>query len=696
MADDNIQRGQPSELTPGPAQDGTSKIGSSVVIDGPMKPMVRYGIYLAVILLFTVIWVGFLQVLGYSGLKPAIVAVVLGSITFFSTRSFLVDRFLKLPVTVESTPPVTDNYREVIETVVFVVVLVLLLKSFVAEAFQIPTGSMAETLYGYQKIVKCPTCDYRFPVNCSEEAENKDPNQALARAINRCTCPNCLQKIQFNGAGVAADSSYAQTADPGWNSGDRVLVAKFLYDLFGRSPNRLDVVVFKFPGESNMLEHNTFRERFPGSGPYDKKGQQINYIKRFIGESRETIGIQRGKLYSLSPEWGLTFDDVPDSFTSAEKDTRRRELWRYEYMHSSLVPDPDSVSEETARKYMDHWNKKHFKIVRKSPENILAMKRILNDHDFTPKDEDKTSGAPVRWAGTDWKPVGKSFTAPPTSAGQTAWLRYSHILRPRSSDETPEPELITDFMGYNAGVPLGGTPPTRGQNWVSDLILETEVEVTRAEGELVLELSKGIDRFQAHWNLGNGNCKLVRVRSGGKKAPETTELASCNTSVKRTGTYRLRFADVDQRLTVWVDKDLPFGDGVDDENPYEGGPVAANDLEPASIGVSNAAVTVRGLKLYRDTYYTTQSASDSGVNITNWGRSGEGGRSGWGEGLKTMPIRFLYVQPDHYLCMGDNSPNSSDGRTWGLVPSRLLLGRALLVYYPFYPFGPVNRIGRID
>src|SRR5262249_35048353 len=55
-----------------------------------------------------------------------------------------------------------DTFREIIETVVFVVVLVLLLKSFVAEAFVIPTGSMAETLYGYQKLVTCPVCGEEF------------------------------------------------------------------------------------------------------------------------------------------------------------------------------------------------------------------------------------------------------------------------------------------------------------------------------------------------------------------------------------------------------------------------------------------------------------------------------------------------------------------------------------------------------
>jgi signal peptidase I len=60
-----------------------------------------------------------------------------------------------------------------------------------------------------------------------------------------------------------------------------------------------------------------------------------------------------------------------------------------------------------------------------------------------------------------------------------------------------------------------------------------------------------------------------------------------------------------------------------------------------------------------------------------------------------MPVRTYYVQPGHFLCLGDNSPHSSDGRAWGLVPERLMLGRALMVYYPFPPlgekrFGPIH------
>jgi len=57
------------------------------------------------------------------------------------------------------------------------------------------------------------------------------------------------------------------------------------------------------------------------------------------------------------------------------------------------------------------------------------------------------------------------------------------------------------------------------------------------------------------------------------------------TSLKRKGTYHVRFANFDERLTVWVDRKLPFGDGVVYDPAPERGPVEQNDLNaPASIG----------------------------------------------------------------------------------------------------------------
>src|SRR5439155_8660149 len=161
------------------------------------------------------------------------------------------------------SPEPKDTWREVVETVVFVVVLVLLLKSFTAEAFVIPTGSIAETLWGYQKLVTCPQCGFEFPVNCSQEVERKPPE-----FVRGCICPNCMYEINFEGS-----------FNPSCNTGDRVLVAKHLNDLNVMPLERLDVVVFKFPEEAQ-------RDYVP-----------MNYIKRRIGLPGKTIGILNGDIY---------------------------------------------------------------------------------------------------------------------------------------------------------------------------------------------------------------------------------------------------------------------------------------------------------------------------------------------------------------------------------------------------------------
>ena len=87
-----------------------------------------------------------------------------------------------------------DGFREIVETVVFVVVLVLILKAFVAEAFVIPTGSMAPTLFGYHKRVTCPECGFPFDVNCSKEVDVQEVQRA---PVVGCTCPNCRVRIDL-------------------------------------------------------------------------------------------------------------------------------------------------------------------------------------------------------------------------------------------------------------------------------------------------------------------------------------------------------------------------------------------------------------------------------------------------------------------------------------------------------------------
>jgi signal peptidase I len=43
----------------------------------------------------------------------------------------------------------------------------------------------------------------------------------------------------------------------------------------------------------------------------------------------------------------------------------------------------------------------------------------------------------------------------------------------------------------------------------------------------------------------------------------------------------------------------------------------------------------------------------------------------------------ITVPPAKYFAMGDNSGNSQDGRYWGYVPAKDVVGRPMFVYYPF-------------
>jgi signal peptidase I len=463
--------------------------------------------------------------------------------------------------------------------------------------------------------------------------------------------------------------------DSNVSSGDRVLVSKLAYESGITTPQRFDVVVFKFP--ERPFEANTPK----------------NFIKRLLGLPGEIIAIFFGNIFRFAPGPG----EAPPYTDHSAPDAKLNDLW-----HQIRRDDPKS---------QQLFDEGRFEIVRKTPDVMLELRRIVYDNDHPAKD----MLAYPRWApkmGSGWKAEKQnSFSMAATKVESVDWLRYQHLIRPGAKDGPPagklDPQLITDFMGYNNFQLDNGGWEAPSPNWVGDLMVECQVEAAKSEGELWLELSKGIHRFQAKFDLGSGMCTLYqevyRVSPDGNKSlrlEETIELDSKESRLRGPGTYLVRFANFDARLTVWVDKELPFGNGKDYPPPEihngvnERGPTripvkerrgpTRNDLEPASIGSKGAALKVSDIKLWRDTYYSLKAGlSDAKAGLSDASVQDFANPEKWDE-FQNLKYTTLYVQPGHYLCMGDNSQASDDSRRWGLVPERLMLGRALLVYYPFH------------
>jgi signal peptidase I len=190
------------------------------------------------------------------------------------------------------------------------------------------------------------------------------------------------------------------------------------------------------------------------------------------------------------------------------------------------------------------------------------------------------------------------------------------------------------------------------------------------------------------------------------------------------------FANVDDRLTLWVDGKTPFGDGVAYSDGSGRHPAPTReDLDPVGIGVQGgAAARVSGLVLKRDIYYTQEPGHSDYTGLLSWPMGGAGDPSA--RAVETFniladPTRFAElgnlkerdfpIRPGHYMMMGDNSPRSKDGRGWEQrdqirpdrpdsgwdpnrresweVPEALLIGKAFYVYWPHgKPFGPDIRI----
>jgi signal peptidase I len=138
--------------------------------------------------------------------------------------------------------------RQTVEMLVLLCLCVVLVRTFSAEAYVVPTGSMAPTLLGQHRELSCDSCRFVFVVGIDEDGHT-----------GRAVCPNCGRRARDDTPSIEC-------------GGDRVLVQKFVYDF--RRPKRWEVAVFYFPGEPTQA-----------------------YVKRVVGLPGDSIRIVGGDVY---------------------------------------------------------------------------------------------------------------------------------------------------------------------------------------------------------------------------------------------------------------------------------------------------------------------------------------------------------------------------------------------------------------
>ena len=206
-----------------------------------------------------------------------------------------------------------DKIRENGEAIVVAILLAVIIRHFAVEAFEIPTGSMAPTLYGIHAWAECPNCDTDYNIALRTDSDSgRITANYRRRLVHEGPCANaeCGMRLHFRAPGGrlfdggpiactacftefdarAASGTVRETHAFEYDSrcpnchfpfrgliertnhtgGHKILVTKPSYSLY--EPSRWDVIVFTFD-------------------------QSKNYIKRLVAKPGERIDVWDGDVY---------------------------------------------------------------------------------------------------------------------------------------------------------------------------------------------------------------------------------------------------------------------------------------------------------------------------------------------------------------------------------------------------------------
>ena len=347
---------------------------------------------------------------------------------------------------------------------------------------------------------------------------------------------------------------------------------------------------------------------------------------------------------------------------------------------------------------------------------------------------------PSRWqefeGGSNWEVVENNghpnFICKATA--QPSWLRYRHFRpfkfewptilsgqrpeRLQNLNDLPTGRLIGDHYAYNDGLYARERPDFQdlGLHWVGDIGIECWADVVSSQGKLIFDLVEGGAHFKCQIDVGTGEATIdcdddtVTFRNS---VGEIVESPVGTTNLKGPGKYRIQYVNADDQIHLWINNQLVEFDaaGYDREGYVipQYSPEDPGDAEPAGIAAENLEVRVTRLKILRDIYYTSVWGTPQRAMVSNLENETGANFEQIEQIFRTPeiwskpavvdffkmkkrqkdPMFVLRVgetpDKDQFLPMGDNSPQSMDGRVWDgpkYVERDLLIGRALFVYWP--------------